>query len=247
MLSLLRRFKRRRLAARPFPSEWLPIVEDRLAFVHRLVPEERARFLTRLQVFALEKRWEGAHGLVVTDEMKVVVSGAAARLTRNLSLDVYDSLNTIVIYDGNFKGANPDGVTFGEAHRWGLVVLSWDAVSRGLANPRDGRDTALHEFAHVLDLGDGGFDGTPPLHDAADYQAWTQAFSEHFLRLRKQPNRGVLREYGATNEAEFFAVATEQFFENGRRIHQKAPALYRELMRFYRVDPARVAASAKSE
>lgn len=240
MWSLLRRFKRRRLAARPFPEAWLPIVERRFPFAKRLATGEYERFLKRLKVFALEKRWEGAHGLEVTEEMKVVVSGAAARLARNLHLDVYDALTTIVLYDGHFKGANPEGITYGEAHRWGLVVLSWDAVRQGLASPRDGRDTALHEFAHVLDLGDGGFDGTPPLHEAGDYEAWTRAFSEHFLRLRNKPHRGVLREYGATNEAEFFAVATEQFFENGRRIHQKAPALYRELVRFYRVDPAQV-------
>ena len=242
MFSLLRRAKRRRLAARPFPSEWLPLVEGRLPFVARYGSDERERFLTHLKVFALEKKWEGAHGLEVTDEMKVVVSGAAARLTRNLSLDLYDDLSTIVMYDGHFKGASEQGVTFGEAHRWGLVVLSWDAVRSGLANPTDGRDTALHEFAHVLDLGDGGFDGTPELHDRSDYRAWTRVFSEHYLRLRDKPHRSVLRVYGATNEAEFFAVATELFFEDGARLERKAPDLYRELRRFYRVDPARLGA-----
>lgn len=242
MFALLRRFKRRRLASRPFPPEWNALVEARLPFAARMQPDERARFLTRLQVFALEKRWEGAHGLVVTDEMKVVVSGAAARLARNLPMDVYDGLSTIVLYDGHFRGANKDGITFGEAHQWGLVVLSWDAVRHGLKNPTDGRDTALHEFAHVLALNDGGFDGTPALHDAADYHAWTRVFSEHYLRLRGRPHQHVLREYGALNEAEFFAVATELFFEDGARLLQKAPTLYEELVRYYRVDPARQAA-----
>lgn len=213
-------------------------MEARLRFVARFTPDERERFLTRLKVFAFEKKWEGAHGLKVTDEMKVVVSGAAARLARNLSLNVYDRLSTVVMYDGHFKGASKEGVTFGEAHRWGLVVLSWDAVRHGLANPTDGRDTALHEFAHVLDLGDGDFDGTPELHDHADYRAWTRVFSEHYLSLRESPHDSVLRAYGATNEAEFFAVATEMFFENGARLKDKAPDLYAELRRYYRVDTA---------
>lgn len=213
-------------------------MERRFPRAQRLDAEEYARFLTHLKVFALEKRWEGAHGLQVTDEMKIVVSGAAARLTRNLSLDVYDGLTTVLLYEGHFKGANAERITYGEAHRLGLVVLSWDAVKKGLANPRDGRNTALHEFAHVLDLADGTFDGTPDLHDHDDFIAWARAFSVRYLQLREKPQRGLLRAYGATNEAEFFAVATEQFFENGGRIYQRAPELYRELARFYRVDPA---------
>lgn len=246
MWSLFRSLKRRRLAARPFPEAWRPIIARRYPRAEHLPPDESERLLTHLKVFAWEKRWEGAHGLEITDEMKVVVSGAAARLARNLPLDVYDGLTTVLLYESHFKGATPDGITYGEAHRLGLVVLSWDAVLKGLSNPRDGRDTALHEFAHVLDLADGAFDGTPALHDADDYRAWTRAFSDHYLRLRRKPQRGLLREYGATNEAEFFAVATEQFFENGARIYQKAPALYLELVRFYRVDPAGLASAGSA-
>jgi Mlc titration factor MtfA (ptsG expression regulator) len=110
----------------------------------------------------------------------------------------------------------------------------------GLRNPRDGHDTATHEFAHVLDRGDGRFDGTPELRASADYAPWAEVMSHHFLELRERSprQRRVLRDYGATNEAEFFAVATETFFEKGRQLRERAPDLYEELRRFYRCDPA---------
>jgi len=234
---LFRRWRRRRLARRPMPAHWGPIVEAHFPFAAALQHDERVRFLTRLKVFAAEKHFEGAQGLVVTDEMRVVVAGSAARLARNLPLDVYDGLDTVLLYDAAWKPKDGQGVILGEAHRLGLVVLAWDAVRHGLANPSDGRDTALHEFAHVLDASDGAFDGTPPLPELQDYRAWTRVCSEHFLKLRAAPHKHVLREYGATNEAEFFAVATEAFFEKPEQVRRRAPKLYDELAGYYRVDP----------
>jgi MtfA peptidase len=241
-LSLLRALHRRLLARRPFPEALRAHVERRLPFAARYDPEERERFERHLKVFLWDKRWEGAHGLTVTDEMKVVVSGAAARLSRNLTLDVYDGLFTLVIYPSHFKlpDEHGGGVLLGEARSLGSVCLSWDAVLGGLANPTDGRDTALHELAHVLDAATGAFDGTPELHGWGDYQAWARVLSKHYLALRQRPHRGVVRRYGAVTEAEFFAVATEAFFEKPLVMQRRAPDLYRELRRYYRVDPARL-------
>ncbi len=236
MFSFFRDHKRSRLAQEPFPPEWEPIVEARLAFTKTFAADELERFRVQLKVFAHDKDWVGIKGLEVTDEMKVVISGAAARLARNLELDVYDQLRTIVVYPSHFQDEHD--VFLGQAFRWGQVVLSWDAVRHGLANPRDGRDTALHEFAHMLDAASGGFDGTPELHEAHDYQAWTKVFSRHYFALRERPEGNVLRAYGATNEAEFFAVATETFFEKPRQLKTRAPDLYEQLKRYYLVDPA---------
>ncbi|MBS1151945.1 MAG: hypothetical protein H6Q89_3643 [Myxococcaceae bacterium] len=242
MLSIFRGLRRKRLARRPFPAEWEPIVERRLPFAAKLPADERARFLLHLKVFALDKDWFGAAGLVITDEMKVAISGAAARLSRNLSLNLYDELRTIVVYPSHYQHPDRDGtVVYGEAHRWGQVVLSWDAVVSGLVNATDGHHTALHEFAHVLDSSDGAFDGTPELHDHRDYHAWAKVFSQRYFALKASPNTNVLRPYGATNEAEFFAVATEAFFEKPRQLKLKAPDLYQELVRYYRVDPSATA------
>jgi Mlc titration factor MtfA (ptsG expression regulator) len=242
MLGWWRQRRRRRLAQRPFPEPWRAIVEARLPFAAALEGEDRAAFLEHLKVFVWDKRWEGAGGQVIDDEVQVVIAGAAARLSRRLSLDVYDELRSIVVYPSHYKHPDRDGIILGEAHRFGTVVLSWDAVRHGLANPGDGHDTAVHEFAHVLDVADGEFDGTPPLPSSSDCHRWAQVFSAHYLRLRSETERGrrrggLLRDYGATNEAEFFACATEAFFEKPRQLHAKAPDLYAELVGYYRVDP----------
>ena len=240
MIKLYRDWKRKRLREKPFPDEWTSIVDEDLPFAADLEGEEREHFLDHLKVFAWQKQWIAAGGLdEVTTRMKVVISGCAARLVRNLPLDAYDRLTEVVVYPRSFTG-DPfeDEEILGLAHPWGTVVLAWDAVRRGIATSNDARDTAVHEFAHALDVEDGLYDGTPLLEDGADYRDWSRVLGDHFARLQEAPLGHVLREYGATNEAEFFAVATEAFFEQPRKLRKRAPDLYRELQNFYRVDPA---------
>ncbi len=239
MFKFIRDIKRRQLAKRPFPERWEPWVRDDLAWIAAIKdPAERERVRTHLKVFVWEKHWIGAKELEVTERMKVIIAGQAARLSRNLGLDTYDRLSEVVIYPSHYVHPERDAVIYGEAHHWGTVVLSWDAVRNGLVHPRDGRDTTMHEFAHVLDIEDGWFDGTPMLHDGADYHGWSRALGHYYEQLREDPDDGVVREYGATNAAEFFAVVTEAFFERPKTLRREAPELYTELRRFYRVDPA---------
>jgi len=242
MFGLFRRYRRRRILREALDPEWLSILEARVPFVGELAGETRARFLEDLRIFVAEKHWIAAGGMEITDEVKVVVAAAAVRLTLHLGIDFYNRLTEIVIYPSHYvhPDAEDGSVVFGEAHSWGTVVLSWDAVVQGLGNPHDGHDTATHEFAHVLDRGDGGFDGTPELRAGEHYRAWSQVMSRHFLRLRdgKRKVGRVLRDYGATNEAEFFAVATESFFERPAQMKEHLPDLYEELRRFYGFDPA---------
>ncbi len=239
MFGLWRGWRRRRLARRPFPEQWEAILKERFPAAASLSAEEAERFRTLLKVFLWEKHWFGAQGLEVTDEMKVVISAAAARMILGLSLEAYDRLTEIVIYPSHYVHPGESGqAVFGEAHRWGVVVLSWDAVKHGIANEEDGHDTAMHEFAHVMDASTGAFDGTPPLHAAADYHVWAKVCTEHFRRLDASPHKSVVRRYGATNEAEFFACATEAFFEKSVQLEKRAPDLYAELKRYYRLDPA---------
>lgn len=240
MFGLFRAWRRRRLARRPFPEGWQRHLDERVAFFHSLDDSLRQRFLDYLKVFAWEKHFIGAGGMEITDEVKVVVSAAAVRLVLHMDLSMYDRLTEIVVYPSHYTHPEGDAVVFGEAHSWGTVVLSWDAVTMGLANPGDGHDTATHEFAHVLDRADGAFDGTPELHAMSHYRPWAVVMSHHYLRLRegKRMQRKVLRSYGATNEAEFFAVATESFFEKPEQMRKRTPDLYEELKRFYGFDPA---------
>ena len=237
MFRFIRSLRRGRLAKRALPPAWGKLIEERLAFTKTMGVEQRERFLMHLKVFVWEKEWVGVQGVVITDEMRVVVAGAAARLACNLPLDVYDDLGTIIIHPHALQ-QSADGVILGMAHRLGAVSLSWDSVKHGLANAQDGKDGALHELAHAIDVADGDFDGTPPLEVMADRRAWARACSAAFGRLRQAARHDVMRAYGTTNEAEFFAVATEVFFEKPRQLKDREPALYAALAKFYRLDPA---------
>lgn len=220
------------------PTAWLQIIEYHHRFAKAYDQQELERFYTHLKVFAWEKHWVGARGLEVTDEMRVVISGLAARLSHNLDLDIYDRLSEVVIYPSHYVHSSRDAIIYGEAHHWGTVVLSWDAVTHGIKDPHDGHDTALHEFAHVIDVADGWFDGTPQLREGKDYQVWANVLGKAYAQLKRAPQRGIVRAYGATNEAEFFAVSTEAFFERPQHLLREDPALYAQLKKFYGADPA---------
>ena len=240
MFGLLRSWRRSRLSRRPLPGHWVGILEKYVPFFVAFDEADREEFLLRLKVFVWRIAWIEAGGLEMSDEVRVVIAAAAVRLALHLDEDVYGRLSEIVVYPSHYVHPDEDGVIFGEAHAWGTVVLSWDAVLGGLKNPHDGHDTATHEFAHVLDRSTGAFDGTPELRARADYRPWALVLSKHFAALRAgdRDERRVLRDYGATNEAEFFAVATESFFERPERMAETTPDLYEELRRFYGVDPA---------
>ncbi len=241
MLDFLRRSRRRRLATRPFPQDWLDILKRRVPFFRRLSGPVRDSFLEFVTIFAHEKVFTPAGGMEITDEVRVVISACAVRLILHLDLSYYDRLTEIIVYPYIYKHPEDEAAILGEADDWGTVVLSWPAVLEDLVHPGQGHDTSLHEFAHVLDrMGNEAFDGTPKLKSRAAYRPWAQVMRRHFLGLRGGDNedRSVLRMYGATNEAEFFAVATEAYFENARLMKQLLPDLYAELSAFYGGDPA---------
>jgi Mlc titration factor MtfA (ptsG expression regulator) len=241
VLGLIRRWRRKKLRREPLPAGWLGHIEARCPFFADYDEATRRRFLDDVKVFVAEKHFfPGGELEAVTEEMQVVIAASAVRLVVHLDVSYYDRLREIVVYPGTYRHPDEEGGVLGEAHDWGVVVLSWDAVVQGLANPDDGHDTAIHELAHVLDRASGAFDGTPVLHSTGDYGPWGRVMSRHFLALRdgtEAGRRSLLRQYGATNEAEFFAVATETFFERPALLRDKCPELYEELARFYRVEP----------
>ena len=129
----------------------------------------------------------------------------------------------------------------GESWDRGQVILSWEDVVEGAANPGDGRNVAIHEFAHQLDQQKGYANGAPWLGSRHRYPQWSRVMLEEFARLQQQAAWGepsLLSHYGATSPAEFFAVASEVFFEQPLDMAAIHPRLYRELAMFYRVDPA---------
>lgn len=241
MFGLFQKWRRKKLYRRPLPEAFETMLDDHFSMVSEFGAEERENFDRHLKIFLWEKDWFGTHGLEVTDEMKLVISASAARLARMLPVEVYDRVKEIGVYPSGFRPADDDEFhAAGMAHDFGTVLFSWDSVKKGISIPNDGQDTTLHEFAHMLDLNDGIFDGTPKLHAYGDYPTWAEVLSEHFEAMQDNPDRhDIIDEYGATNEAEFFAVATEVFFEKPKTLKRQAPELYEELRRYYRVDPLR--------
>lgn len=242
MFGLIRRWRRKRLLKAPFPPAWRNIMDERLPFFRRLDRDVKAKLERGVQIFIAEKHFFGAGGFEITEEVKVVVAASAVRLVVHKDISPYDRLTEIIVYPSAYRHPDSDEGTaiLGEAHQWGTVVLAWDAVVHGLNNPCDGHDTAIHEFAHVLDRDGGGFDGTPELRATGDYAPWGQVMSRHFLNLRDDEDSAegeVMRDYGATNEAEFFAVATETFFEKPWQMRETLPDLFDQLVEFYGFDP----------
>ncbi len=210
-----------------------------MPFYAQLSAGDRERLEERLKIFARTVHFEGAGGMEITDRVVVVIAACAARLVLNLPDEHYNRLKEIVVYPDAYRHPDRGSAILGEVNDFGTMVLSWRAVLEGLRDTDDGKNTAFHEFAHALDLGGGTFDGTPVLVSRCAYGPWAKVMSRYYKRLRGgETRRRVLREYGAINEAEFFAVATEAFFEKPRVVREKKPDLYEVLSDYYRTDPA---------
>ncbi|NNK33365.1 MAG: hypothetical protein HKP02_09595, partial [Xanthomonadales bacterium] len=128
----------------------------------------------------------------------------------------------------------------GESWQNGKVILAWDNVLHGARNFVDGRNVTLHEFAHQLDSETGNTNGAPLLAGESSYRSWAAALSDEFEALQRDAHRGrrsLLDHYGATNPAEFFAVATETFFEKPGRMRKHHRELFDVLNAYYRIDP----------
>ena len=215
-------------------------------------PELVAEFLNERITFELARAEVAARGLTVTDEMRVTIAAQACLLILNRRTDYYfPELTQVLVYPGAFVVEREEydeagvrsrerQVLVGESWTDSQVLLSWEDVLEGAAVEDDGWNVVLHEFAHQLDQAKGYASGAPELPGAERYAAWSEVFSAEFERLRERGEdpASLLDEYGATDPAEFFAVVTEVFFEQPLALQAEHPALYRELARFYRVDPA---------
>ncbi len=247
---LYKRWRDQRILAQPFPSSWLSTLERGLPVYSSLSGEEQDRLRQLVQKFIAGKRFYGCAGLSITDEMRVTIAAEACLLLINKSGPIYPKLSSVLVYPTAFKVERdqhqPDGtVALGEHHllgeSWsnGKVILSWDDVEKGIGDFNDGHNVVLHEFAHQLDAESGSTNGAPPLRRNS-YKSWATVFTDNFEDLRARSLRGhktVMDEYGATNPAEFFAVATEAFFEKPSQLYSRRPELYQELETYYQVDP----------
>ncbi|MBN2010950.1 zinc-dependent peptidase [candidate division KSB1 bacterium] len=255
MSGWFRERRRKKLTQAIFPSAWEDIIRRNVAHYCMLEDTERALLRSIIQVFIADKNWEGAGGLELDDEIRVTISAQACLLLLGVPHDYYQNVQTIIVYPSTvvppqrklraFEISNApldmELPILGQAFLQGPVIIIWDAALRGGRHPELGHNVIYHEFAHKLDMLDGAADGTPPLRDRAEYREWNRICSREYARLRHDIEMGkksFLDAYAATNSAEFFAVATEQFFDQPRIMLAQAPDLYRVLQEYYRQNPA---------
>ena len=243
--------RRKRLKHRPFPALWSAIIENNLPIYLCLSPDEIRRLQGHIQVFLAEKQFIGCRGLQVTEEIKLTLAAVACLLLLNERGQYFPRLRSILVYPNAYFVQETNSVgkyvveerrvaRLGESWTNDQVVVSWEQVKQDIDNWRDGRNVVLHEFAHQLDQEDGKAEGVPILQNNSDYAIWAKVMTEEYQQLCNDVLQGaktVMDSYGATNPAEFFAVATETFFEKPHQLLSKHPALYEQLQRYYQLDP----------
>jgi Mlc titration factor MtfA (ptsG expression regulator) len=251
VLGFLKRHRRETVRARPFPPEHVPFVARSVHLYSVLPAADRLELEGLIQVFLDEKQFEGADGLEITDEIRVTIAAQACLLLLHRDTDVYPELETVLVYPHTFvaRVTHRDGpvviegpeARVGESWQRGLVIVAWDEVLRDARGPRPAHNVVVHEFAHQLDAEDGDVTGAPKLDSRARYVEWAHVLGDEYRALGERLAAGRVTDidaYGATSPAEFFAVVSEQFFERPRALRQTHPALYDELVSFYRLDPA---------
>jgi Mlc titration factor MtfA (ptsG expression regulator) len=245
-------WRRAGIRRQPFPPAWRETLRRRMPAFARLPADVQLRLKKHAQVLIAEKPFIGCAGLVVTEEMRVLVAVQASLLLLGRGPSAFDHLRQILLYPGAFavQRSQPDGLglvheqrqaLLGEAWQQGQVLLSWNDVLAGAADPSDGHNVVIHEFAHVLDQAHGVANGAPWLPGRAGRERWARVMQTEFERLQTQLANGettLLDPYGAQNAAEFFAVACETFFEKPVELASRQAPLYALLQSLFGVDPA---------
>jgi MtfA peptidase len=246
----LRSSRRRRLFRTPLSGEQLQILQDSVPLYRRLPENLQTALVGHIQVFLAEKRFEGCGGLEVNETIRLVIAAHACLLLLGRRRpEYYPSLVSILVYPHTYE-VPPHGRqvfqerSYREGESWphGEVVLAWRETMMTARDATDGRNLVLHEFAHQLDQHDGLSSGTPHARYAPAFQKWVEVFRRRFdehQQAVEEGRRTLLHEYGATNPAEFFAVATETFFERPVELGNEMPDLYEQLATYYNLDPAR--------
>ncbi len=247
-----KKWRRRRISNRPFPREWLEIIENNVEYYRGLSAEDKEELQRHILIFLAEKRFIGCGGLAITDEIRLTIAAQACVLLLHRQTDYYPGLRSILVYPAAYVAKAtrrlPSGVVvegrevrLGESWHRGSVVLSWDDVRCGSADIHDGHNVVFHEFAHQLDSSAGRGDNSAVLQHRSAFITWARVLHENYEKVRRDLDKNrptPLRAYAGENPAEFFAVATECFFERPKELQKIYPDLYQELKNFYHQDPA---------
>ena len=238
--------RRRKILSNRMPDSWLSIIEATVFEKKNLSPEHRKKLIDLTKVIVAEKNWEGCEGLNFTEKQKVSIASQASLLILETENYYFDGIKTVLLYPRSFKRkwrsgmiVDEDQHNSGEAWQGGPIVLSWKDVQQGLKH-HDGNNVVVHEFAHHLDGIDGEMGGNPPFANREDQELWKQVSAREFENLVEAAEDEIptlLDHYGATNRAEFFAVASETFIELPHELSHEHPDLFELLTKLYKFDP----------
>jgi Mlc titration factor MtfA (ptsG expression regulator) len=251
MFGWLRERRRQAIRDRPFPPAWHDILARNVRQTAWLDEGQRDRLRDWIAVFLAEKRFEGCNGLEITDEIRVSIAGQAALVALGLPDEHFDRLQSVLVYPGDYlakKSAPLDGggelewqePRLGETWTGGSMVLSWPRVREGGRLLDGPRSVVIHECAHAIDMLDGEADGVPPLVSTHARQQWIIEFDDCRGRFEEALDEGrstAFDDYAAESPAEFFAVATECFFQDPHRLFRFDKTLYALLEQVWRQDP----------
>jgi len=247
----LRTRRRRAIAGRPLPPEWDEILGRNVRQTQWLDAAARDRLRSWVAVFVAEKRFEGCRGMTVDDEVRVSIAGQAGLVVLGLEGEYFERLRSVLVYPGDYLGPRSTPLDGGGALEWneprlgetwdgGSMVLSWPRVLEG-GRMRDGpRSVVIHECAHAIDMLDGEVDGVPPVPSARGRSEWARrinACRERFVETLDEGRFVAFDEYAAEGPGEFFAVASECFFQDPHRLHRYDRDLYALLSEAWRQDP----------
>lgn len=244
--------ERRAIARRAIPDELWQLTLARYPFLARRAAADLMELRRLSSLFLDSKEFSGAHGLQVSDDMAVAIAAQACLPVLRLGLRPYDGFVGIVVHSDEVQVRRElvdddgivheyDDVLAGEAMEGGPVMLSWSDVDAAGESAQWGYNVVVHEFAHVLDMGDGLADGIPPLPSAAERKRWQTVLLDEYQAFCQWVDAGedtVLDPYGAESPEEFFAVASEAFFVAPTDMRGEHPALYALLANYFRQDPA---------
>ncbi|RIJ41419.1 zinc-dependent peptidase [Pontibacter oryzae] len=235
---------RKQIIKKDFPVEWRKILEDRVGFYHTLQSEEeKRRFEKMLQLFLSEKRITGID-VEVDDLTKILVASSAIIPIFGFRDWEYHNLGEVLVFPGSIKKyKNKDNQAVSEVlgrvnpfQNDHYVTLSKPALERGFNDMADRKNVGIHEFAHMLDQADGEIDGTPETYLPDELvEPWRELMYREIKKIEK--GTSDIDSYGATSEAEFFAVVTEYFFEKPDQLAEKHPKLYALLTRVFDQNP----------
>jgi Mlc titration factor MtfA (ptsG expression regulator) len=253
LMGWLRDWKRKRVLEKHALDErmWRR-VSARLPFLAGLSEDEIRRLQEMAILFLAEKELSPVRGATLSEDDRLAIALQACLPVLELGLEWYEGWVGIIVHPADFHVRRSETDDHGVVHTWddelageswpgGPVVLSWDALDEAGSVAQGGVNVVIHEFAHMIDMVDGEADGVPPLPSRTAREAWIEVFDREFTRFCERVEAGAqgsLDPYAAEHESEFFAVASEAFFESPQLLKQEFPELYELFAGFYRQDPA---------